>query len=413
MKAAVNNKINRNDMCPCGSGIKYKKCCNDNLKEQINANREDVKEFLAYRLNHGLVLLKQNNIEEAEKIGWEIVRDDPFNDSALFFLAKVLHHKGELQGAVLLLNRAIEQCKDPKYYIAISAVLTDSRVMEINYDLGIKYLQTAIELDDKCIDAYRALGGLYYKNFNYENAKKYFQKVLELDPHDNISKHFLSAAEGSQSSKSAPKEYVENLFDHYAEKFDYHLVEILQYNTPKKLITLLNDYVVEQSIKKEKLTILDLGCGTGLCAEELRSYNIGKSITGVDLSSKMIEQAKAKNVYKHLIVKDIEGFLKNTENRYSTIISSDVFVYLGELANIFQLVNNILKKDGIFLFSVEKSTKNTGYEIRSSGRYAHSVAYIMQLAEQYNYNCKYTETLNLRKEGKGVIEGCVYLLKKL
>ena len=27
-------KINRNDFCPCGSGLKYKKCCNGKQKEK-------------------------------------------------------------------------------------------------------------------------------------------------------------------------------------------------------------------------------------------------------------------------------------------------------------------------------------------------------------------------------------------
>ena len=30
-------KVGRNDPCPCGSGIKYKKCC---LGKDIQANRE-------------------------------------------------------------------------------------------------------------------------------------------------------------------------------------------------------------------------------------------------------------------------------------------------------------------------------------------------------------------------------------
>ncbi|GIW49037.1 MAG: hypothetical protein KatS3mg079_513 [Caloramator sp.] len=31
-------KIGRNDPCPCGSGKKYKKCCIDKIKPEININ---------------------------------------------------------------------------------------------------------------------------------------------------------------------------------------------------------------------------------------------------------------------------------------------------------------------------------------------------------------------------------------
>jgi len=34
------NKIGRNDPCPCGSGIKYKKCCLIKRQEYINQQRE-------------------------------------------------------------------------------------------------------------------------------------------------------------------------------------------------------------------------------------------------------------------------------------------------------------------------------------------------------------------------------------
>ena len=41
-------KIGRNDLCPCGSGKKYKKCCylqNENLQTEINLNEFDIDDF--------------------------------------------------------------------------------------------------------------------------------------------------------------------------------------------------------------------------------------------------------------------------------------------------------------------------------------------------------------------------------
>ena len=31
----MSNKIGRNELCPCGSGLKYKKCCIDKSQDQL------------------------------------------------------------------------------------------------------------------------------------------------------------------------------------------------------------------------------------------------------------------------------------------------------------------------------------------------------------------------------------------
>jgi len=38
------NKIGRNQICPCGSGIKYKKCCL--LKKQTHAQQQQIRRIL-------------------------------------------------------------------------------------------------------------------------------------------------------------------------------------------------------------------------------------------------------------------------------------------------------------------------------------------------------------------------------
>ena len=55
---------------------------------------------------------------------------------------------------------------------------------------------------------------------------------------------------------------------------------------------------------RDKLAILDLGCGTGLAG--LAFQPLAARLDGVDLSPAMIEKARARGIYDHLDVADLE-----------------------------------------------------------------------------------------------------------
>src|SRR6185295_448162 len=101
-------------------------------------------------------------------------------------------------------------------------------------------------------------------------------------------------------SDRAPNQYVEKLFDDYAEKFESHLVQVLGYTIPQKLVDL-----VEQCANPQvgQWNILDLGCGTGLAGSGFARY--ARQLVGVDLSANMLARAKALNVYHRLEQSDL------------------------------------------------------------------------------------------------------------
>lgn len=57
-KCMYGKKISRNDLCPCGSGKKYKNCCIEKDKEKVYGKQFKVKR---------LVREKKNLIMEAKK----------------------------------------------------------------------------------------------------------------------------------------------------------------------------------------------------------------------------------------------------------------------------------------------------------------------------------------------------------
>ena len=110
-----------------------------------------------------------------------------------------------------------------------------------------------------------------------------------------------------KTTTSAPKKYIENLFDGYSKKFEESLVGNLQYKIPQ----LLTEIIVKEHGISTLGSVLDLGCGTGLTGLEIK--NFCSNLEGIDLSKKMLELANAKNVYDKLVHTDILYFLANAE----------------------------------------------------------------------------------------------------
>ena len=85
---------------------------------------------------------------------------------------------------------------------------------------------------------------------------------------------------------------------------------------------------------------LDVGCGTGIVGEALRSRGVGR-IDGVDISAEMLEQASTKNVYTNLIEADLTVGMDVPDDTYAGVTSAGTFTHghlppepLGELIRV-------------------------------------------------------------------------------
>lgn len=111
------------------------------------------------------------------------------------------------------------------------------------------------------------------------------------------------------------------------------------------LKTLLPDF-------KEK-RVLDLGCGFGWhCRYAVEQGAI--SVVGIDLSEKMIAEAKTRNAFPRIDYRciAIEDFDFSPET-FDIVISSLTFHYLESFEDLCRKINNCLTKRGSFVFSVE------------------------------------------------------------
>jgi predicted TPR repeat methyltransferase len=188
------------------------------------------------------------------------------------------------------------------------------------------------------------------------------------------------------------------LFDHYAEGFEQHLVEVLRYRAPNALAERLRI----QGFHAQ--AALDLGCGTGLVAQAFAG--LANVWDGVDLSAAMVSRAQASGRYRSVVQADLAAFLNSTDRHWDLVVAADVFIYVGALDEVFAGVARVLAPGGLFCFSVEEDSR-APFVLMPSLRYAHSQGSIINLAAQHGFNAPRCERGALR-EDQGVPTAGLY-----
>jgi predicted TPR repeat methyltransferase len=269
---------------------------------------------------------------------------------------------------------------------------------------AIACFRKALEIAPNHAGAFYDMGNALRHQGKLAEAAACFKQAVKLDPENFSAKHLLAAVTG-QTTEAAPPQYVENLFDQYSTRFERHVVDTLSYKIPGLLRRTFHT-IVKNDLRFKN--VIDLGCGTGLAGMEFRV--IADRLSGIDISPKMIEEAKKKGVYDALVVADIIEFLNDTDETYDLFIATDVFIYCGNLERIFQSVQVTAFSGAYFLFSTESCT-GEDYVLRPTGRYAHSQAYIQLLADEYGFVTAVCQSAGVRKEKGKWIMGDIFALK--
>jgi predicted TPR repeat methyltransferase len=282
------------------------------------------------------------------------------------------------------------------------------------YCLGAAY--DTLEAQEQAAEAYKRvvdLRGRYkavyynlahaYRNLGKKKkAVRFFKLELQHDPDDYASRYMLAALEG-RPPESAPTEFVRDVFDEYAEIFDSHLLDDLEYATPSLLRQVFEKLGDENPFFEN---VLDLGCGTGLAGAEFR--DIAKRMEGVDISPLMLAKAREKNIYDMLETGDFLKIYEEKNIRYDLIVAADVFVYIGNLYPVFRLAERICAKGGYFAFSTERH-EGEGYKLHDTGRFSHARDYVRKTAARFGFVPMVCEQANLRMEGGRWVEGYLYI----
>ncbi len=200
-------------------------------------------------------------------------------------------------------------------------------------------------------------------------ADKALEALAELE---NPPAAMLAAAQAIKTAPRSDPGYVRHLFDQFSADYDSRMIRQLAYAGPQ----ILSDLADMVMMGRDRLDILDLGCGTGLAGAVFKPR--AARLDGVDLSPAMVAKARARGIYDELQVADLETALFAKPSSYDLILAADTLVYLGDLSRVFRGAHASLKPDGFFLFTVEAG--EAGFSLGPKRRWRHGADYLRTAA---------------------------------
>ena len=266
--------------------------------------------------------------------------------------------------------------------------------------------ERAVVADPAFAPAWTNLGTLLREQGRAADAAHAFRQARAHGADDELHGYYLAAVGAGAAPPAAPALYVETLFDDYAEGFAGHVVDVLDYRAHRVLARALSAVAPGRTFARA----LDLGCGTGLCGALLRPV-VGH-LSGVDLSGRMLAQAEVGGAYDALARQDVVEFLRAAPpSSLDLVTAADVFIYVGDLSAAFEAVSRVLAEAGVFAFSVELAARGTvSFALQASLRYAHSEAYLRELARLHGLDVRHVERGAVRRDQGRPVEGLFMLL---
>ncbi len=246
--------------------------------------------------------------------------------------------------------------------------------MDGDYEAALGLYERAHALTAELGEAVWGIADCHASLGRNETAIGWYRRYLEIEPDEPEALHMLASLGVGEPPERASDDYVETYFDRFAPDFDEMLVNQLEYQVPARIADAAESILGPDL---SRLSVLDVGCGTGLCGAAFDGRI--RRIDGIDLSGKMLAEARRRKIYRRLKRADIEDHLAEIGDRYDLIVSGDVLVYLGALEKVLEGFARALSPGGVAVFSLE-ALKGRGYRLTESGRYAHARDYVRKTA---------------------------------
>lgn len=160
--------------------------------------------------------------------------------------------------------------------------------------------------------------------------------ILDKEVDINIEKLYKSSLEALQENK--PIQYVIGNVNFYGLKFIVNKNVLIPRFETEELVEQVVEYA--KSLNKDKIKILDLGCGSGAIGLTLKSILKDSLVTLVDISKEALEVARLNANNLNLDVTFIESdWFSNIElEKYDIIVSNPPYIKTNE--EIEEIVKN-------------------------------------------------------------------------
>lgn len=419
-------------------------------------------------------LHRNGELVESEILYRDILKAEPDHPDVHHFLGVLLHQNGDSDAAIASIRRALEIV--PHYPDALNNLgnvfretgrLEDAeksyrKVLETSpehadtlvnlgtilrrlkkFEEAIETIQSALKVDPEHAKAYQNLGNAYFslgrieealdayrkfEEFEPDNSKsrkeiarvmylsgrqdeaiEIMRRLVERYPDDEVVRHSLAAYTGAQVPSRASDDYIRDTFNGFSRCFDEVLAR-LDYKAPELVADAVKDLAQRADTP---LSLLDIGCGTGLCGKLVRP-DVDK-LTGVDLSPGMLRKAQLLGVYDMLEEAELCEYMAAHAEEFDVVTCVDTFVYFGELAEAFQAMSGSLRSGGQCVFTVERHLEDEqtdGYWLQHHGRYSHSHDYIEEELLTAGFSLVSKQEVVLRKENGKPVNGLLTVAKK-
>ena len=133
-------------------------------------------------------------------------------------------------------------------------------------------------------------------------------------------------------------------YDNWANNYDKTLKK-WGYQAPSKTSNILKSYLIYQP-----KNILDLACGTGLFAQEIATIYSKFTIDGIDISKKIISQARIKKIYRKIYCFDFNKKIL-IDIKYDLIACIGAMTYSKDPKKLILDTHNLTKHKGYFIFT--------------------------------------------------------------
>ena len=383
---------------------------------------------------------KAERFDEAEAAYLRVLEARPNHAKALYYLGLLQFHRGDTATAITFVQRCLNfaRTSGPGWntlgglFVAAGrkheardayrrATVVAPGMAEAWYNYGIclrdegdvegalSALHTSLVKDPGYSRSYEALATVLYQVGRTQEAADVYRDWAAREPQSAKARHMVAAVSQRDVPARAADDYVRELFDGAARSFDANLGK-LNYRAPELVVASLIRHAPADA--KGFQSVLDAGCGTGLCGPLLRSH-CGR-LVGVDLSSAMIERARARECYDELVVAELSAFMRSRPRAFDAIASADTLVYFGALEDPLGAARDALHDEGVLVFTLESLsvTASTDYRLEAHGRYAHAEQYVRASLAASGFSVVGFDAVTLREEIGEPVKGTLVTARR-
>ncbi len=188
-------------------------------------------------------------------------------------------------------------------------------------------------------------------------------------------------------------EKIVNFYRKWADEYDHQMLEVLGYTSPITIAQLLCDYLPDKNAR-----IFDIGCGTGLTCKFLHQQGY-THLDGVDLSPDMVRVAQDRNIYRQVMIANVNQPFAIVGSSYDAVISSGTFTHGHVGSEPLDEIFRILRPGGILACTVHNDLwQARGFESKFEALTSATVI-----------ECLFLEEGNYYRKGEPEGKFCVYL----